>query len=152
MNCRRTAQIVCIIGIVSLLAGCSGRPSVLQNSDKSLRKSSAEFAADAAKRHPYKNDAPRGGQAQGRAQVGYMLNQIDVVNLSEETWTDVEVWVNQKYVVFIPEMKPRDLKRLNFQMIFDDSGKYIPTRGERIEKLEILRDGKLYDLSVQLGD
>src|SRR5215217_3536484 len=104
---------------VAVLAGCSGRPSLIPNADQSLRKPSSQFAADAAKRHPYKTDAPRGGEAVARAQVGYTLNQLDVVNLSQEPWTDVEIWVNQKYVVFVPRMEPNKLKTLNFQMLFD---------------------------------
>src|SRR5947207_14128888 len=105
-------------------AGCAGRPSLIPNADKSLRRTSAQFAADAAKRHPYKSDAPRGGEAVARAEVGYMLKQITIVNLSPQAWNDVELWVNQKYVVFVPVMEPNKLKTLNFQMMYDDQGNY----------------------------
>ena len=139
---------------VAVLAGCSGRPSLIPNPDKSLRKTSSQFAADAAKRHPYKKDAPRGGEAVARAQVGYTLNQLDVVNLSQEPWNDVEVWVNQKYVVFVPVMEPNKLKTLNFQMLFDDQGNYFPTENKKtlVTKVEVFRDGKMYDVPVKLGD
>ena len=140
--------------IASLGAGCSGRPSMLPNKDKSLRKSSAAFAADAAKRFPYKSDAPRAGQAVARAQVGYSLNQLEVVNLSDETWTDVEIWVNEKYVVFVPQMKPKQLKVLNFQMLYDDKGRYFPINNKtvRVNRVEAYRDGQMYDISVGLAD
>src|SRR4029453_17768074 len=92
---HRAAAVLLVAATFALLAGCAGRPSLIPNSDKSLRKSSAQLAADAAKRHPYKSDAPRGGEAVARATVGYMLDQVDVVNLSNDDWTDVEVWVNQ---------------------------------------------------------
>ena len=59
-------------------AGCAGRPSLIPNADKSLRRTSAQFAADAAKRHPYKSDAPRGGEAVGRAQIGVPPGEADV--------------------------------------------------------------------------
>jgi hypothetical protein len=139
---------------VAVLAGCSGRPSIFPNSDKSLRKTSAQFAADAAKRHPYKKDAPRGGEAVARAQVGYTLNQLDVVNLSQEPWNDVEVWVNQKYVVFLPSMPPNQLKSIPFQMLFDDQGSYFPLDNKKVlvTKVEAYRDGKMYDVPVKLGD
>src|SRR5579859_3964297 len=52
---------------VALLAGCEGRPSLLPNSDPDLRKTSTQFAADAAKRFPYPTAAEKAGEAQGRA-------------------------------------------------------------------------------------
>jgi hypothetical protein len=42
-----TALACALLGTV---VGCSGRPSLVPNSDPSLRRSSAHFAADAAKR------------------------------------------------------------------------------------------------------
>ncbi len=135
-------------------AGCSGRPSLVPNSDKSLRKSSAQFSADAAKRHPYNADAPRAGQAVARAQVGYTMNQLEIVNLSDQTWTDVEVWVNGKYVVSVPAMKPNELKVLNFQMLFNEKGDYFPVNNKtvRVNRVEVLRDGQMWDVSVALAD
>jgi hypothetical protein len=146
-----SAVSVCCASIVAL-AGCAGRPSVLPNPDKELRRSSSQFAADAAKRHPYKSDVPQGGEAPARAQVGYMLDRIEVVNLSNEDWNDVEVWVNQQYVVAVPTMQPGQLKVLNFQMIYDEKGNYLPTDKVRVNKLQLLRDGTMYDVRVQLAD
>ena len=145
---------ILLLVAAAVLAGCSGRPSLIPNPDKSLRKTSAQFAADAAKRHPYNKDAPRGGEAVARAQVGYTLNQLDVVNLSQEPWNDVEVWVNQNYVVFLPVMEPNKLKSLNFQMLFDDQGNSFPIDNKKvlINKVEVLHDGKMYDVPVKLGD
>jgi hypothetical protein len=131
--------------------GCSGRTSIVPNSDPKLRRSSAEFAADAAKRN-YHTDAPRGGEAAARAQVAYMLDRIEMVNLSDEDWQDCEVWVNQQFVVHVPKMERGRLKRLNFQMIFNDQGKYIPTNHFMVKKVEVFRDGKMFDVPVQLAD
>ena len=44
-----TLSLIAGLGL-ALFAGCAGRPSLLPNSDKDLRKTSAAFAADAAKR------------------------------------------------------------------------------------------------------
>jgi len=142
------------IMLVLAAGGCSGRPSLIPNSDKDLRRSSAQFAADAAKRLPYKADAPRGGEAIGRATVGYTLDQLDVVNLSQEEWNDLEIWVNQKYVVHLPKMLPNKLVTLNFQMIFDDKGDYFPTDNKKtlVNKVEMYKDGKMYEIPVRLGD
>jgi hypothetical protein len=144
--------VACVV--VAIMIGCAGRPSIIPNSDKSLRKTSAEFAADAAKRHPYKSDAPRGGEAVARATVGYTLNQLDVVNLSDEQWDDVEIWVNQKYVVHLPKMEPKKVKTINFQMMYDEKGKYFPINNNKVlvEKVEVLRDGKMYDIKTKMGD
>ncbi len=146
-------KIIGSIVVLIILAGCAGRPSLIPNSDKNLRRTSAQFAADAAKRHPYKSNAPRGGEAVARAEVGYMLKQITIANLSQETWNDVEVWLNQKYVVGLPIMEPGKLKTINFQMLFDDQGNYFTTDNKQmVNKVEIFRDGKMYDVKTKLGD
>lgn len=134
--------------------GCAGRTEILPNSDKNLRRKPAEFAADAAKRFPYKADAPRGGEASGRAQVGYSLNVLEVINLSETDWNDVEIWVNQTHVVSLPVMERGKLKRIPFQAIYDSNGAHFPTNNKtvRVQKVEILKDGTLFDLRTQLAD
>jgi hypothetical protein len=143
-----------LTALLAALAGCAGRAEIFPNSDKNLRKTAAQFAADAAKRFPYKSDAPRGGEAVGRAQVGYTLNTLEIINLSEEDWTDVEVWVNQSYVVFIPVMERGKLKRLPFQALYNDSGNSFPlnNRNTRVETVEVYRDGKMYDVRSQMAD
>jgi hypothetical protein len=153
VSCRFSLTVIAGLSL-AMLAGCAGRPSILPNDDKQLRKTSAQFAADAAKRHPFKADAPKGGDAVARAEVGYTLNQIDIVNLSQDTWNDVEVWVNQSYVVFIPVMEPKKLKTLNFQMMFDDQGNSFPTNNSKVlvKNVEIYRDGKMYNVPAKLGD
>src|SRR5688572_11776646 len=144
---------VCLLSLALLTVGCSkAPPALLPNKDKDLRKSATAFAADARDRHPYTADAPRGGQAVARAQVGYTANQLEVVNLSADEWADVEIWVNQQYVVFIPRMKPHDLKVLNFRMLFDNKGNAFPMNNSsvRIQKVEAYRDGQMFDIPVGL--
>jgi hypothetical protein len=145
-----------IVTTIALLivTGCSGRPSLIPNPDPQLRKSSAEFAADAAKRFPYHTDAAH-GTTTARCQVNYNLPKvIDIANLSDEDWHNVEVWVNRQYVVFVPEIKSHDLKRLPFEMIFDDSGHTLPTdsKGMRVETVEVYMGGKMYNVPVKLAD
>jgi len=119
-----------------------------------LRKPSTAFAADSAKRFPYKLDAPRAGSAKARAQVGYALDVLEVVNLSEEDLANVELWVNQEYCVFLPRMEKNRLKKLTFQMLFNEKGYSFPTDNKllRINKLEMFWDGKMYDVKLQLAD
>ena len=139
---------------VLVLTGCAGRPSVLPNSDKNLRKTSAEFAADAAKRN-YPATAPRGGDAQAQGSVDYGFeNHVEAVNLSGDTWNQVELWVNEKYVVFVPVWQPRQLLQVGFKMLYDRDGQTFPTNNKEIQvqKLEVFRDGKLYGVPVRLAD
>jgi hypothetical protein len=140
--------------LLGTIIGCAGRPQIFPNSDKSLRKTSAQFAADAANRHPYHADAPRGGTIAGRAQVGYSADLLELVNLSESDWQDVEVWVNKQYVVAVPAIEKGGLRRFTFQMMFDDSGNSFPTNNNktRIETVEVFVDGKLHDVTTKLAD
>ena len=140
--------------VVAVLCGCAGRPTMLPPSDKALRKTSAEFAADAARRHPYKADAPRGGEAPARAEFDYTADKFNIVNLSPDEWDDVELWVNQNYVVLIPKMEPNTLKKIDFQMLFDDQGNSFPTSSKKahVQKVEVYRNGKMYDVKARPVD
>lgn len=154
MRYRFIVAAVAVAAAIALAAGCSGRPSIVPNPDPNLRKASAQFAADAASRHPYKADVPRGGEAIARSQVGYTLDRIDLVNLGQEPWKDVELWVNQKYVVHLPKVEPNTLKIIQFQMLFDEKGNYFPTNNSKVlvSKVEVYKDGKMFDVPVRLGD
>ena len=145
------------IYVVGGMVGCSGRAELLPNSDPNLRHTSTEFAVDAAKRFPFKADAPSGGNAAARAQVGYMLKKLEIVNLSPDDWSNVEIWVNQKYVVGIAKMENHKLEALPFQMLFNDQGHSFPTDNTKeadtlINKVQIYNDGKMYDVPLQLAD
>jgi hypothetical protein len=62
--------------------------------------------------------------------------------------------VNQKYVIFVPKMPHGKQVNLPFQMIYDDAGNFIPTTSLRLKlnKLEALMNGKMYDIPVRLAD
>ena len=155
MKKQLTVAFATAAAAAALGLGCAGaRPTHIPNPDKNLRKASAQFAADAAVRHPYKSEIPRGGEAIARAQVGYALDRLDVVNLSQEEWADVELWVNEKYVVHLPKVEPSRLKIINFQMLYDGKGNYFPTDNKKVlvSKVEVYKDGKMFDVPVKLGD
>jgi hypothetical protein len=143
----------CLIALTltALLCGCAsdGKPAILPNEDKNLNKTSAEFAADAAKRN-YEADAPQGGAATARAEYELMDRYFNIINLSDTNWTDVEVWVNHAYVVFLPQMQKNVDKRLDFGMFFDRQGHHFDTNGGKnpITSLEVYRDGKMYTVKA----
>lgn len=156
---RRLLLGITLTGLTAL-AGCAGRAELWPNSDPMLRKTSTQFAADAARRFPYKADAPRGGQALANAEVGYFLDRLDVTNLSNVEWTDVEVWINNGYVVHLPRLEAKAIKSVPFQAIFNEQGQSFPTRDGGvfsrkpliISKVELYRDGKLYDVPVRAAE
>ena len=39
--------------------------------------------------------------------VDYGADTLQVVNLSDEDWDNVEIWLNRQYVVFIPACPER---------------------------------------------
>lgn len=141
--------------LVACVVGCSGRVSLLPNSDKSLRRTPAQFASEAAKR-AYRADLPDGGDAAARAQVAYDTDTVQILNDSEQDWTDVEIWANQRYVVHIPRVEAgrQRVKSLTFRMLYDDQGNAFPSdnRRQMIDSLEMVRDGKKYKLPLVLAD
>ena len=138
----------------TLLAGCQGRPTLFPNPDPTLRKTSTQLAADSARRFPYKAEAPHAVESGARAQVAYSLNRLEVVNFSDEDWSDVEVWVNRKYVCHVPRMESRKLKEVHFPMLYDETGAYFPfdNKQTRVETVEIFRDGTMYAVTVKPAD
>lgn len=153
----RTLSTVAAAALLAVV-GCAGRPSLIPNSDPALRKTSAQFAADAAKRHPFNESLPSGGTAQARAQVGYGRDTIELVNLGTEDWQNVELWVNRRYVVFVPRIRAgaNRVTTINFQMMFDEKGKYFPlnnsTPDRMVRQLEIVRDGMVYTVPFRQAD
>ncbi len=149
-----------IASVCAVLTGCAGRTELLPNDNAALQKTPAEFAADAAKRHPYKADAPRGGQAKARAEIGYFLDRIDLINLSDTPWTDTEVWLNGEYVVFMPQVNSKKIEKIPFRAFYNGQGQYFPTSNGSIlnrkpiliNKVELFRDGMLYDVSTQTAE
>jgi len=151
---KKWAFLLAGVGAVGVI-GCE-KPTLLPNPDPQLRKTSAQLSADAAKRFPYKKEAPRGEGLTARAEVNYDLNlrTLSVINLSKQELHDVELWVNQQYVIHLPEWKEHELKRLDFKMLFDDSGNYFPTDNGtvRVNKVEALVNGNMYDIPVRLAE
>jgi len=141
--------------VVGILTGCAGRAEIFPNSEPALRKTAAEFAADAAKRFPYKADAPRGGTV-NRAQVGYSVNKIEIENLGDADWDDVEVWVNKSYVVWLPKLKARPGKvtAIPFQAVFNQDGHSFPTDNRKtlVNTVEVFTGGKMFDVTTKLAD
>ena len=152
MTVIRFRLVFCAVALAATITGCKARPSLVPNSDPMLRKTNEQFAADAKKRHPYPADAPRGGEAVARAQVGYDRNKIELANFSNEDWKDVDVWVNGGYVVHLPRVEKGRLKTIHFAMLYDAKGKAFPTNGTLVKKVEVLRDGTIYDVRVQLAE
>lgn len=141
---------------VALLAGCEGRPSLLPNSDPDLRKTSTQFAADAAKRFPYPTAAEKAGEAQGRAQVDLMMAELQILNYDNQDWNDIDVWVNRQYVVHIPKISKakEKVETINFPMLYDAQGHSFSTDGGKnpMTQVEIVRAGKVYQVPLALAD
>jgi hypothetical protein len=152
------AALFVIALLLALLGGCEGRVSLFPNTDPELRKTPPEFAADAAKRFPYKANLPVTGEAAGRVSVDYGLDVLQITNISDEDWNNVELWINKKYVVFLPKVEKgaQSIKTLNFQMFFNEKGDSFPTDNipldNQVHTVELIRDGKLYAVRTQLAD
>jgi hypothetical protein len=153
------AAAVFVIAVIAALlgGGCAGVPTLWPNSDPALRHTAAEFAADGAKRHPFKSDAPSGGEAAARANVDYGLDIIQIANLSDEEWHDVDLWVNQNWVVHLSkvEKSAQVAKTINFRMLYDDQGHTYTWNQKpetRIHQLELYKDGKMYTVKLALAD
>jgi hypothetical protein len=152
----KSAVAVAILATSGAIFGCSGRPALFPNSDPNLRLTSTEFAADAAKRHPYPSALPRAGDALGRSQIDYGTRVVELLNYSDEDWSNVDIWVNENFVCHIPVVQKGNTREkvLNFTMLYDADGNYYWTSGGNIpiKKLEMVRDGKMYNIPFARAD
>jgi hypothetical protein len=141
------------VAALLLLTGCmsDGRPTIIPNADPALRKTSTEFAADAAKRS-YPLDAPRASGTIARAQYNVMEKQFEVANLTNSDWQNIEVWLNQKYVVTIPQFDRNTGKSLDFGLFYDNNGHHFDTDfgNNPVRSLEIYQNGRMYDVVATL--
>ena len=150
--------IACVAGTVGicLLSGCEGRPSLIPNSDPALQKTSTQFAADAVKRFPYPGRLMRAGDAQGRAQVDLMMATLQILNYDDRDWNNIDVWVNHSYVCHVPKIPKgkQKVETLNFQMLYNAQGDYFWTDGGKhpMREVEMVRDGKIYQIPLVLAD
>ena len=80
----RTSNFVLSAALITcgLIMGCEGRSTLIPNSDPALRRTSTEFAADAAKRFPYPTDAAKAGAASVADAIG--REPVMAASLSEE--------------------------------------------------------------------
>jgi hypothetical protein len=142
---------IALLGISVL--GCEGAVSLIPDADPTLRKPPAMFSADAAKRQ-YEATAPLTPDAQARAQYALILRQIDLANISDQDWTNVEVWINGKYVVHCDKFEKKSDKTLYFTMFYDQSGHHFDTNGGQnpIKTLQVYRDGKMYNVTAHVAD
>jgi hypothetical protein len=133
--------------------GCvgDGEPTLLPNADPALRKNALQLTSDAARRS-YEASAPRGTDPQARAQYNLMSGNFELVNLSGQDWTNVEVWVNQTYVLFVPKMEMNVAKRLDFNMFYDQHAHHFATEDGKtpLQSLEIYHDGTLYTVPATM--
>lgn len=148
----RAAGLGVAMGVLAAGAACAAKPSLLPNRDPALRRTVAEFRADAATRS-YPADAPRGRGLEARSQIGYMAKRVDLANLSQQDWENVEVWVNRQYVVFLPRIERGTLRSIPFTALFDRDGNHMPTNSRTfvVETVEVLLDGQLYDIRVTVA-
>jgi hypothetical protein len=150
------ARFACGMLAFGVLAGCEGRPSLIPNSDPNLRGTSTQFAADAARRFPYPAAAEKAGDAQGRAQVDLMMAELQLLNYDNQDWSNIDLWVNKCYVVHIPKISKakEKVETINFGMLYDAQGHSFSTDGGKnpMKQVEIVRDGKVYQIPLALAD
>jgi hypothetical protein len=140
--------------IVLILAGCQGSVSPLVPiNDSELRKPPVAFSKDAAGRN-YEAEAPRAQTNDFRGDYALILKQVDLANISAGDCSNVEVWLNGKYVVFCPNFAAKSDKTLTFHMFYDKSGHYFDTDWGKnpVHTVEVFHDGVMYDVPIHVAD
>ena len=141
------------LAMILPLTGCTGdgSPTLIPNADPALRRTSTELAADSAKRS-YPASAPKDQKAIARADYNLMDRKFDLANTSDSDWKNVEVWVNQEYVLTVPIFTRNSAETLNFELFYDQYGHHFQTYGGKnpVQSLQIYNAGKMYDVVATL--
>ena len=126
----------------------------MPNDNPALRKKPAEFAADAATRHPYPAGVPVAETYDVRAEADYLFDNLDLLNFSGRPFEDVEVWVNETYVVHLPVLPDGDVQEIPFRAMYDGTGDHFPTNNRRaqIETVRLLVQGEALDVPMDIKD
>ena len=153
----RAMRLPLLTVFVLTLAGCSildGRPTLLPNGNKALRKTPAEFAFDAAQRMPYPDDVPVGRSFDVGAEVDYTFDQVHLLNFSGQSFEDVEVWINESYVVHLPVLPDGDKQELPFRIFYGEGGEHFPTnnRTVQVDSLRLLVSGEAVQVPLDIKD
>jgi hypothetical protein len=141
------------LAMILPVAGCTGdgSPTLIPNADPALRRTSTELAADSAKRS-YPANAPKEQKAIARADYNLMDRKFDLANTSDSDWKNVEVWINQEYVLSVPIFTRNSAETLNFELFYDQYGHHFQTYSGKnpVQSLQIYHDGKMYDVVATL--
>lgn len=153
--------ILAIVAAALLIAGCETNSSrLIPNPDRDLNKTMAKFSADAAgRKYPTTEPSPVATTAPAqmerapfRGEVDYQLRVINIVNLSDTPWNDVEVWANGKYVCFVPTFPAKMQRGIAFRILFSSDGSRPPLKGLWLQKVELVKDGVIYSVPIFAAD
>ncbi len=135
-----------------LLAGCTSRPTLVPNEDPALNRPAEQLAADAIKKFPYPAElAVSPDPIPVRAEIGYWINEISLVNYGDTDLDNVDIWINQTHVVGPLKLESKKVRKLPFEVFFDAMGKRFPRDGVRITSLELRIDDVMHKVPTQLG-
>jgi hypothetical protein len=149
----RNFELILVSVLAAGLLGCETQVVLVPNPDPALRKPVKAFAADAAKRQ-YEADAPKALDPDFRGQYALILRRIDLANISQRDWDNVEVWINGRYVVYCPKFEKKSDKSLAFRLFYDSKGHRFDTDWGKnpIQTLEVYRDGTMYSVINHVAD
>ena len=101
----------------------------------------------------YPSGSPVLGTAAARATVQYGRNKIELANLGQLPWTSGRVWINRTWSVQLPHTKAGKLRRLDFGLFRDASGRPFPKNNQsvRVERLELQLGDEITRIRYGLG-
>jgi hypothetical protein len=152
-NCTKICGGLLSLAMLLPMTGCTGdgSPTLIPNADPALRRTSTELAADSAKRS-YPASAPKDPKAIARADYSLMDRKFSLANTTDTDWKNVEVWINQEYVLTVPIFTRNSAETLNFELFYDQYGHHFQTYDGKnpVQSLQIYQQGKLYDVVATL--
>jgi hypothetical protein len=139
-------------GLLASMAGCTNRPTLVPNEDPALNQKPEVLAQAAAQKFPYPAEMPISpNPLPVRAELGYWVNEISLLNFGDADLDNVDVWVNQTHVVGPLKLESKKVKKIPFEVFYDAMGKRFPRDGVRIESLQLRIDDVMHKVPTQLG-
>ena len=138
------------------LAGCATdttnvNPATNPSTNPSVKQSHPSFPAYAASRQ-YPADLPKVDEKNVYAEVEYQLDAIHLINFGDKDLANVEVWVNEHYVMFVGALPLKQQRGVTFNVLFDSAGHRAPSKGVWVDKVELNYDGQMHAVRLHAAD
>ena len=141
----RRRNLCVLVAAGATLAGCAGGKNGSLAEAPAPGKQVAQLAAyAAAATRPA--DAPEADDLRVTAVVDRVKHTISLRNFTDQSYKDVDVWVNGTHVRRVPSLPARGGVVIHFGQFYDSAGASLAAQKPTVSSVQLKGGGTVYDL------